>query len=156
MALPDIGLDFRGEMEGIFGRIACEVAEWGYERFAERMEEKGTEGGFGSTLLGPNVNIIPSRTKTVCTRVVIAISRGRNPRSAMGFPKVMQALKTHLIDCAGITKVAVILCDSWDSQEFVAQHFNELQAHYRKGVRFVFLLAGVPGRKLSRVPVDLR
>jgi hypothetical protein len=66
----------------------------------------------------------------------------------------MTQVKTHRIDCTDKTQVVIVLCDHW-SPTTLDDHLDELRAHHRRGVRFLFLMAGTPGRVVAPVAVDL-
>ena len=138
----------------LLNRIADAIGELGYDYFAEDISARDFVGGDDSPVGRSQINLIPSRQKGACHAVLVAVSRGASSSAATGFPKIMRQVKTHLIDCAGVTRVVIILCDQWDSKGFMDEHFEELRAHCRRGVRFVFLLAGAPSRNLATVPVD--
>ncbi len=59
-----------------------------------------------------------------------------------------------LTESRGDVKVVVVFCDTWDSASFQEEHREELGAHARNGVRFLFMLVGVPDRVLVPVPVE--
>ena len=43
--------------------------------------------------------------------------------------------------------------DCWDSASFEEEHREELRAFDKNGIRFVFLLVGVPDKNLVSIPV---
>ena len=139
----------------VLRRIALAIEELGYEYFAEDVSSGDFLGGDDSPLGSSRVNLIPSRHKGACHPVVVAVSQSASRTAAMGFPKIMRKLKAHLIECAGTTRIAIILSDQWDSKSFREEHFDEVRAHHRKGIRFLFLLVGAMGRDLTPVPVDM-
>jgi hypothetical protein len=49
----------------------------------------------------------------------------------------------------------IVFCDCWDSASFQEEHREELSAHDRNGVRFLFFMVGVPERLIMPVPVGL-
>lgn len=100
-------------------------------------------------------NLIPSPHKGSCCSVAVAIARGDSRRAEAAFPKVMQRVKTHLIDCAGITKTVIVFCDTWNAAAFVDEHVDELRAHHRRGVQFFFVLAAAPGSRATLMDVQL-
>ena len=67
----------------------------------------------------------------------------------------MRQVKARLTAARGAIEHVVIFCDGWDSPAFEEEHREELEAHARQGVRFRFMLVGVPERVLGAVPVDL-
>jgi hypothetical protein len=60
----------------------------------------------------------------------------------------MRQVKARLIEAQGAIKLVIVFCDCWDSAAFQAHHREELGAHARNGVRFLFVLVGVPDRVL--------
>ncbi len=67
----------------------------------------------------------------------------------------MRQVKGRLTESrGGDVKVVVVFCDTWDSASFQEEHREELGAHARNGVRFLFMLVGVPDRVLVPVPVE--
>lgn len=147
-----IDADSKPATTEIVGYIESTVADFGYSSFVDSLRADETRAG--SPIGRSDINLIPSNRKAACARILVAVSTGAGKKAALGFPKIMQRVKTHLTDCTGITRAVVILCDTWDSESFMDDHFDELQAHHRKGVRFVFVMAGAPGRVLAPVAVD--
>jgi len=70
------------------------------------------------------------------------------------FPSIMKQVREHLIRCMDKTRVVIVLCDHW-RPGMLDDHFGDLQAHYDRGVRFLFLMVGTPGRVVAPVAVDL-
>jgi hypothetical protein len=85
---------------------------------------------------------------------LLGVSRGNKKGAALSFGKIMTQVKAHLIDCADRTRVVIFLCDLW-SPDLLDEHLEELRAHHRRGVRFLFLLVGTPDRAVAPVAVDL-
>ena len=138
----------------ILARLVVVIREVGYEDFLADVSSPDFNGGSDSPLGSSEVNLIPGLHNVACHPVLVAVSQGAGRTKASGFLKTMQRVKTHLIECGGTTSVVIFLCDNWDSKAFLDEHFEELKAHYKKGIRFAFLLAGAPGRTLGPVPVD--
>lgn len=141
-------------VDHVLGRIADAVREMGYDDFASDVSSRDFVGGDDSPVGSGRINLIPSKHKGACHPILVAVAKGASRSKSTGFIKIMQQVKTHLINCAGTTRVAIVLCDSWDTKNFMDEHFSELKAHHGKGVRFLFVLAGAPGRDLAAVPVD--
>ncbi len=80
--------------------------------------------------------------------LLLAVSRGE--KKAGGFPSVMRQVKEHLIRCPA-TRAVIVVCDHWRPDE----HIGDLRACHDRGVRFMFLLVGIPGRVVAPVAVDL-
>ncbi len=148
----EVDADSKPAMADIMETIEGVVREGGYAGFVDSL--RAGEGRAGSPIGRSDINLIPSSRKAACARILVAVSKGAGKKAALSFPKIMQRVKTHLTDCTGITRAVVILCDTWDSESFMDDHFDELQAHHRKGVRFVFVMAGAPARVLAPVSVD--
>lgn len=140
-------------VDRVLGRIADAIREIGYESFVDDVTSEDFLGGEDSPLGSAEINIIPGKGHTACCPVLVAVSRGASRRSKLGFGKIMQEVKVHLTSCAGVTKAVIVLCDTWDSRSFIDEHYVELQAHHRKGVRFLFLMIGAPNTAVSGVRV---
>jgi hypothetical protein len=69
-------------------------------------------------------------------------------RPRQGFPAAVERL-------TGPIKLVIVVCDCWDSAAFQADHHEEVGAHARHGVRFRFVLVGVPDWVLGLIPVAL-
>jgi hypothetical protein len=78
---------------------------------------------------------------------------GRNGKHALSFAKVMRQVQARLTESRGNAKLVIVFCDLWDSDSFREEYFEELGAHARNGVQFLFLMVGVPDRVLVPVPV---
>jgi hypothetical protein len=83
---------------------------------------------------------------------LLAVSKG--DKRAVGFPAIMRQVREHLIRCSEQTRVVIFLCDHW-SPSTLDEHLGDLRAHHGRGVRFLFLLLGIPSRVLAPVAVDL-
>jgi hypothetical protein len=69
------------------------------------------------------------------------------------FTKVMRQVKARLTAGHGTVEHVVIFCDGWDSPSFEEEHREELEAHARHGVRYSFVMVGVPDRLFVPIPV---
>src|SRR5262249_24863747 len=127
----------------ILRRLQEALAEVEFGTLVDAIASEGGQEGPQSMIgnVAP-INIIPGAKKGKCRSLLLAFALGRCRRGILGLPTVMTKVKTHLIECSGITRVVILVADTWDSAEFFAEYFDELKAHHRKGVRFVFLLAG--------------
>jgi hypothetical protein len=147
--------DLRGKAQGIVERVAAAIGEIGYDPFVDDITSGEMAGGPDSPVGTDVINVIPSGGKKAqCADVLLVAARGDGKRGAGGFSQCMQQMKTHLIECAGITRFVLFITDTWDAQGFIDNHFNELRAHYGRGVRFVFLIVGSPRHHLSPITVD--
>jgi hypothetical protein len=138
----------------VLHRLTEAIGEFGYEGFIADVSSGEFLGGQDSPVGSNGINLIPSKDKGECCTVLLAVSKGADKRTALGFPKIMSQVKTHLIDCTDKTRVVIVLCDNW-SPTTLDDHLDELRAHHRRGVRFLFLMAGTPGRAVAPVAVDL-
>jgi hypothetical protein len=66
----------------------------------------------------------------------------------------MRQVKGRRIEPQGTIHVVIVFCDCWDSASFEEEHREELRAHDQNGVRFVFVLVGVPDKTLVPIPVE--
>lgn len=66
----------------------------------------------------------------------------------------MRQVKARLIESRGTIQVVIVFCDCWDSASFEEEHRGELRADDLIGVRFLFVLVGVPDRTLVTIPVE--
>jgi hypothetical protein len=140
--------------------IVLDIVDIGYENFADNVTADELEGGAvlaGRPLAGSSIeiNVIPGTHPDDCRRVLLAVSRGAGRKGSLGFERIMQMVKQHLIRCGQITRLVVFLCDNWDTQSFEDLHSDELREWHLQGVRFIFLLVGSPRRQVSPVCVDL-
>jgi hypothetical protein len=148
---PDLG----GEVQRILGVLKQRISEMGYEAFLEDLLSEDLAEGAELPSSGEKVNIIPGFKQDCCCPLLIALSRGAGKRSAIGFPRIMELMKSHLFQCKGITREVVFLCDQWDSATLRQDHLPFLRACHRAGIHFTFLMVGPTGRTLSHVAVDL-
>lgn len=65
----------------------------------------------------------------------------------------LDQLSDYLGQASRRPDLVVVLTDSWDSAAFARRHRRNLHPHASAGVRFLFLLAGVPDRRLTRIDV---
>jgi len=89
-------------------------------------------GGFAD-----QINVIPGTHEGSCRETLLALSKGTV--GDLGFNGTMQKVRRHLLDCP-ITKTVVVVSDHW-GKKMLNDHLLDLQHHYMRGVRFIFLLA---------------
>ena len=65
----------------------------------------------------------------------------------------MRQAKARLIEPRGTIQVVIVFCDCWDSASFQEEHREELWRDDGNGVRFLFVLVGVPDNIFVSVPV---
>jgi hypothetical protein len=136
----------------VLARIATAVSDFSYDDFVEDVSAGNFLGGKESPIGSDSINLIPSKTQGTCRTILVAVSKG--DKKATGFTSTMRQVRAHLIDCWDTTRVVVVLCDEWSPKK-LDEHLRDLRAHHRRGIHFVFLLAGTPGNVLAPVPVDL-
>jgi hypothetical protein len=102
-----------------------------------------------------------SRTRSGCTcgntslPILLAATKNWSGKEPQSFAKVMRQVKARLIESRGTIQVVIVFCDYWDSASFEEEHREELRAHDQNGVRFLFILVGVPDKTLVPIAVDL-
>ena len=90
-----------------------------------------------SSRFGGQINVIPGTYEGSCRETLLALSLGT--AGNFGFNGIMQKVRRHLLDCP-ITKTVVVVSDHW-GKKMLNDHLLDLQHHYMRGVRFIFLLA---------------
>ena len=135
----------------VLDRIVAAVAEIGYDEFVEDVTSAEFQGGPDSLVGASTINLIPGQPGASCQPLLLAVSRG--DRKPIGFPDVLRQVREHLIRCPG-TRSVIVLCDYWHPG-ILNEHLGDLRAHHDRGVRFLFLMVGTPGRLLAPVGVDL-
>jgi hypothetical protein len=90
-----------------------------------------------SIRFGAQINLIPGTHEGSCRETLLALSKGTV--GDLGFNGTMQKVRRHLLDCP-ITKTVVVVSDHW-GKKMLNDHLLDLQHHYMRGVRFIFLLA---------------
>jgi hypothetical protein len=139
-------------VRGVLERSATAISDFSYDDFVEDVSSGAFQGGEESPTGSGAINLIPSKDRGACSPVLVAVSKG--DKRALGFMNTMRLVREHLIECWTATRVVIVLCDHW-SRAMLDEHSRDLRAHHRRGVRFVFLLAGEPGNVLAPVSVDL-
>jgi hypothetical protein len=141
----------RGTVRHVLERIVSAIAEGSFDDFVDDVASGEVRGGPESVVGASAINLIPSETRGPCHAVLLAVSKG--DKKAIGFINIMREVRTHLITCPQ-TKAVVVLCDYW-APGMLDEHLGDLRAHHKRGVRFLFLMAGIPRRTVSPVAVDL-
>jgi hypothetical protein len=142
--------DVRGTARHVLGRITEAIAEIGYDDFVEDLTSADFRGGQDSLVGASAINLIPSSVRGPCQLLLLAASKG--DKKALGFPAIMRKVREHLIRCP-VTQSVIVLCDHWHPA-ILDEHLGDLRAHHDRGVRFLFLLVGIPGRVVAPVGVD--
>ena len=141
-------------IERLLDRLKAAIAELGYEAVLEDLLSPDLIGGQDDSLLATtDVMVVPGHLADASRPILLAVTKGWKGKDPLAFAKVMRKVKARLTEARGGVKVVVVFCDTWDSASFQEEHREELGAHARNGVRFLFLLVGVPDRVLVPVPV---
>jgi hypothetical protein len=144
-----------GSVARLLERLKTAIAELGYEAVVEDLISADLIGGEDSLLGSDDVMVLPGHLADSSRPILLAVTRGWAGKEPQSFAKVMRQVKTRLIEANGSIKVVVVFCDAWDSGSFQEEHREELSAHSAHGVRFLFMLVGVPESVPVPVPVRL-
>jgi hypothetical protein len=139
----------------LLDRMQAAIGELGYEAVAEDLVSDDLIDGDDSLLASDEVMVIPGHKDDDSRPILLAVTRGWSGKGALSFTRVMRQVKARLTAGAGAIRYVVVFCDAWDTPAFEEEHREELEAHARQGVRFSFVMVGVPNRVLGPVPVDL-
>lgn len=142
----------RQTVSRVLRRVESAISEVGYESFLEDLSSAEFLGGNDSPVGSDAINLIPGHGKAACCTTLLAVSQG--DKKAIGFPSIMKQVREHLIRCTNKTRVVIVLCDYWHP-DMLEDHIGDLRAHHDRGVRFLFLMVGTPGRVVAPVAVDL-
>lgn len=118
-----------GELIGCLERMLIDV-DYGVNFIKNCCDH--LPGGFSH-----QINVIPGTHEGSCRETLFALSLGT--AGDLGFNGTMQKVRRHLLDCP-ITKTVVVVSDHW-KKGMLNNHLLDLQHHYSRGVRFIFLLA---------------
>jgi len=142
-------------VERLLDRLKAAIADLGYEAVLEDLLSPELIGGEADSLLPtPDVIVVPGQLSDTTRPILLAVTKGWNGKDPLSFAKVMRQVKARLTESRGAVKAVIVFCDTWDSASFQEEHREELGAHARNGVRFLFMLVGVPDRVLVPVPVE--
>jgi hypothetical protein len=147
--LQDAGL--QGTARQVLERIGTAISEIGYDEFVEDVSSTSFRGGQDSPVGASEVSQIPGQKHGPCHSLLVAVSKGDG--KALGFTKIMRRVREHLIRCPS-TRSVIFLCDRWHPA-MLDEHLGDLRAHHGQGVRFLFLMVGLPSRAFAPVAVDL-
>ena len=117
-----------GELIGCLERMLLDV-DYGVN-FTKNCSDH-LPGGFSH-----QINVIPGTHEGSCNEILLALSK--STAGNFGFNGIMQKVRRHLLDCP-ITKTVIVISDHW-GKKMLNDHLLDLQHHYSRGVRFVFLL----------------
>jgi len=104
--------------------------------------------------------VIPGHLADSSRPILLTATKGWSGKEPQSFAKVMRQVKAYLIESQGTSLVVIVFCDCWDSASFEEEHREEeqreeMRAHDQNGIRFMFVLVGVPEKTLIPIPVDL-
>lgn len=142
------------EVSKVVERISRVIAEVGYDALLEDALSPDLIGGDESLVGSNEVTVVPGNQADDARPILLALTRGWSGDTPLSFSKVLQQVKTRLIEAQGTINAVVICCDSWDSTSFRESFAEELAAHQRRGVFFLLLLVGVPDHALVPIPVS--
>ena len=131
------------------------IAALGYEAVIEDLMSPDLIGGEESLLASEDVMVVPGHLADSVRPILLAVTKGWGGKEPHSFARVMRHVKARLIESRGTIQVVIVFCDCWDSASFQEEHREELRAHDSNGVRFLFMLVGVPDSTLVPVPVGL-
>jgi hypothetical protein len=137
----------------LLDRLEATIGERGYEAVVEDLISDDLIGGDDSLLTSDEVMVIPGHMDDESRPILLAFTRGWNGKDALSFNRVMRQIKGRLTAARGGIQHVVVFCDAWDTPAFEEEHREELEAHARQGVRFHFVMVGVPNRVIVPIPV---
>ena len=143
-----------GSVARLLDRLKTTISELGYEAVVEDLLSSELIGGQDSLLASDDVMVIPGHLADEARPILLAVTKGWSGKEPQSFAKVMRQVKAQLIESGGAIQVVIVFCDCWDSASFQEEHREELRAHDQNGVRFLFVMVGVPDRVLVPVPVE--
>jgi hypothetical protein len=139
----------------LLDRLEAAIGELGYEAVVEDLISDDLIGDDHSLLASDEIMVIPGQGDDASRPILLAVTRGWNGKDRLSFTRVMRQVKARLVAAKGGIEHVVVFCDAWDSPSFEEEHREELEAHARQGVRFSFVMVGVPDRIVGAVPIDL-
>jgi hypothetical protein len=152
--LPGLDSPISGSVARLLDRLRIAIAELGYEAVIEDLSSAELIGGEDSLLASEDVMVVPGHLADTSRPIVLAATKGWSGKEPQSFAKVMRQVKARLIESRGTIQVVVVFCDCWDSASFEDEQREELRAHDQNGIRFVFVLVGVPDKTLVPIPVE--
>lgn len=85
----------------------------------------------------------------------LTVCIGRAGRGWNRFSRLIDKLIVSQRESRKRPELVVFLTDAWDSASFSQRHRRDLRALGRAGTQFMFLVAGVPDRRLSMLEVSI-
>jgi hypothetical protein len=153
--LPESDWPISGSVARLLDRLKTTVAELGYEAVIEDLSSPDLIGGEDSVLASEEVMFVPGHLADTTRRIPLAPTKGWSGKQPQSFAKVMRQVKARLIESRGTTQTVIFFCECRNSASFEEEHREELRAHDRNGVHFLFVLVGVPDKTLVSIPVAL-
>jgi hypothetical protein len=129
------------QVEELLRRITFALGEVGLDGLIGALQD--ADGG----LAGSGINVIPSSGPGRCCPVVLAVAQ--SGRRGYKLASVMRDLRHHLADCEPISRVVILVTDTWTG--FEGEHLPDWRAAARRGVVFKPFL--VAGGAMSPIPV---
>ena len=139
----------------LLDRLKTAIAELGYEAVVEELSSPDLVGGDDSLIGSEQVMVIPAYLDDESRPILLAVTKGWGGKERQSFARVMRQVKVRLIEARGAIQVVLVACNCWDSASFEEEHREEVSAFGRNGVRFLFLLVGVPNTVLTQIPIEL-
>jgi hypothetical protein len=152
--LPALDAPIPDSAGRLLDRLKVAIAELGYDAVSEDLASTELVGGEDSLLASRDVMVVPGHLDDAARPILLAVTKGWSGKEPQSFTKIMRQVKTRLIESPGAIRFVIVVCDCWDSASFQEEHHEELRAHAQKGVRFLFIMVGVPDRVLVPVPVE--
>jgi hypothetical protein len=153
--LPAVDSPSSGSVARLLDRLKISIAELGYEAVIEDLSSPELIGGEDSLLASEDVMVVPGHLADTSRPILLTATKGWNAKEPQSFAKVIRQVKARLIESRGTIQVVIVFCNCWNSASFEEEHREELRAHSQSGVRFVFVLVGVPDKTLVTIPVEL-
>jgi hypothetical protein len=145
----------RKAIPALLDRLKVAIAELGYEAVIEDLCSPELIGGEDSLLASEDVMVVPGHLTDTSRPILLAAKKGWSGKEPQSFAKVMRHVKARLTESRGTIQVVIVFCDCWASTSFEEEHREELRAHDQNGVRFLFVLVGVPDKTLVPIAVEL-
>jgi hypothetical protein len=139
------------EVHGVLRRIMQAIAEIGYDNFLEDVTSKEFAAGENSPLGSADVTVVPGPQPRRLSGIVVGITKGSKSHAKLGFPRVMEQIKTLLREGKDQVAFGLVLCDAWDTESFRDQHLEDLQR--LSPVPFLFMLVGSPESVVTPVAI---
>jgi hypothetical protein len=151
LAAFNLNTEQAAEVERVLLRICQAIAEIGYEAFLEDVIDKDFAPGAGTPVGSVRVTLVPGPRPPNSADIVVGVSKGNKNRTRLGFPRVMQEIKTLLNERKSEVEFVMVIADTWDSESFRSQHLSDLGRF--APVPFLFLLVGSPDNLVAPVAV---